>query len=101
MDAVRPLPPTWGYLTTMSGGHDVHHDYHLVNPSPWPLVGSIAATVMAVGGVIWMSGLWGIPKHNPGVFFAGLAGVLITMAAWWYDVVKEANAGDHTPVVSR
>jgi len=25
----------------------VKHDYHLVNPSPWPLVGAIAATVMA------------------------------------------------------
>jgi cytochrome c oxidase subunit 3 len=84
----------------MSGSHDVHHDYHLVNPSPWPLVGSAAAAVMAVGGVIWMSGLWGIPKHSPGVFYAGLAGVLITMAAWWYDVIKEANHGDHTPVVS-
>ena len=23
----------------------VKHDYHLVNPSPWPLIGSIAATV--------------------------------------------------------
>ena len=27
----------------------VKHDYHLVNPSPWPLIGSIAATVMALG----------------------------------------------------
>ena len=80
--------------------HDVHHDYHLVNPSPWPLVGSIAATVMAVGGVAWMSGLYGIPKHNPWLFFVGLFLVLVTMAAWWIDVVKEANAGDHTPVVA-
>ena len=23
-----------------------HHDYHLVNPSVWPLVGSVAALVM-------------------------------------------------------
>ena len=30
--------------------HDgVKHDYHLVNPSPWPLIGSIAAVVLAVG----------------------------------------------------
>ena len=33
----------------MSAG-DVKHDYHLVNPSPWPLVGSAAATIMAMGG---------------------------------------------------
>jgi len=78
----------------------VKHDYHLVNPSPWPLVGSISATVMAIGGVIWMKGLFGLEKHNPVVFFLGLAGILYTMVGWWRDVVREANEGDHTPVVS-
>jgi cytochrome c oxidase subunit 3 len=78
----------------------VKHDYHLVDPSPWPLVGSIAAVVMAMGGVAWMKGLFGIPAHTPWLFFAGLAGVLYTMIGWWSDVVKEANRGDHTPVVS-
>ncbi len=78
----------------------VKHDYHLVNPSPWPLIGAIAATVMALGGVAWMKGLFGIAQHNPILFYAGLAGVLFTMAGWWVDVVKEANQGDHTPVVS-
>jgi cytochrome c oxidase subunit 3 len=81
--------------------HDgVKHDYHLVNPSPWPLVGSAAAVVMAVGGVIWMKGLFGFEKHNPVIFYLGLVGVLVTMAGWWMQVVKEANQGDHTPVVS-
>jgi cytochrome c oxidase subunit 3 len=78
----------------------VKHDYHLVNPSPWPLVGSAAAVVMAMGGVVWMKGLFGLPAHTSWLFFAGLAGVLFTMIAWWRDVVNEANAGDHTPVVS-
>ena len=82
----------------MSAG-DVKHDYHLVNPSPWPLVGSIAATVMAVGGVIAMKGLFGLPKGDLTVLLAGLAGVLLTMAGWWRDVTIEANQGDHTPVV--
>ena len=83
----------------MSAG-DVKHDYHLVNPSPWPLVGSISATVMAMGGVVWMKGLFGLPEGTPWVFYAGLGGVLYTMLGWWMDVVKEANAGDHTPVVA-
>ena len=78
----------------------VKHDYHLVDPSPWPLVGSIAATVMALGGVTWMKGLFGMPEGTSWLFFAGLAGVLFTMLGWWADVVKEANRGDHTPVVS-
>jgi cytochrome c oxidase subunit 3 len=77
----------------------VKHDYHLVNPSPWPLVGSIAAVVLALGGVIWMKGLFGLPKHTLWVFGIGLAGVIYTMIGWWTSVVKEANAGDHTPVV--
>ncbi len=81
--------------------HDgVKHDYHLVKPSPWPLLGSMAAVVMALGGIIWMKGLFGLPKHDIWVFGAGLAGVLYTMFGWWRDVVKEANEGDHTPVVS-
>jgi len=79
---------------------EVKHDYHLVNPSPWPLVGSASATVMALGGVTWMKGLFGLPEGNSWLFFAGLAGVLYTMVGWWSDVVKEANAGDHTPVVA-
>jgi cytochrome c oxidase subunit 3 len=78
----------------------VKHDYHLVNPSPWPLIGSISATVMALGGVTWMKGLFGLPQHTAWLFFAGLAGVLFTMVVWWRDVVLEANEGDHTPVVS-
>jgi cytochrome c oxidase subunit 3 len=78
----------------------VKHDYHLVNPSPWPLVGSISATVMALGGVTWMKGMFGLPQHTAWLFFAGLAGVLFTMIVWWRDVVLEANKGDHTPVVS-
>ena len=78
----------------------VKHDYHLVNPSPWPLVGSVAATVMAMGAVAWMKGgLFGLQKGNPWLFALGLAGVLYTMWGWWRDVVKESKAGDHTPVV--
>ena len=53
----------------------VKHDYHLVNPSPWPLTGSITAFIMALGGVIWMKGLFGLEKGTSWVFFAGLAGV--------------------------
>ena len=78
----------------------VKHDYHLVNPSPWPLVGSIAAVVLAIGGIVWMKGMFGLPKGTWWVFAAGMAGILYTMFGWWRDVVKEANAGDHTPVVS-
>ncbi len=70
------------------------HPYHMVEPSPWPLVGSISALVMAVGGIWFM-------KEGPlWLFLIGLAGMLFTMFGWWRDVVVEANSGvDHTPVV--
>jgi len=81
--------------------HDgVKHDYHLVEPSPWPLVGSIAAVVLAFGAIIFMKGLFGLPKGTWWVMAAGFAGVIYTMVGWWVQVVKEANQGDHTPVVS-
>ncbi len=78
----------------------VKHDYHLVNPSPWPLVGSLAAVVMAFGAVTFMKGMFGLPKGTWWLLIAGLAGVIYTMIGWWMDVTKEANEGDHTPVVS-
>ena len=79
---------------------DVQHDYHLVNPSPWPLVGSAAAVVWALGMVVFMKGLFGLPKGFPWVAAAGFAGILYTMYGWWSDVIKESREGDHTPVVS-
>ena len=79
---------------------DVKHDYHLVNPSPYPLIGSIGATAMALGLVMWMKGLFGFPKHTLWLLILGALMVIATMILWWSDVVKEANAGDHTPVVS-
>ena len=30
------------------------HDYHLVDPSPWPIIGSVSAFIMAVGAILWM-----------------------------------------------
>ncbi len=78
-----------------------NHDYHLVDPSPWPLVGSISAFVMAVGAVMWMKGLTLLGLKAGGyVFGAGFIGVLYVMAAWWGDVIKEAeHEGHHTRVV--
>ena len=47
------------------GGHAAHkpnHPYHLVDPSPWPLVGSIGALALTFGLVQFMHGhgLWWI-----------------------------------------
>ena len=72
-----------------------HHDYHLVEPSVWPLVGSFTALTLFGGLVMWMH------EHvfGPWVFALGAAGVIATFWFWWADVIREAHAGDHTPVV--
>ncbi len=72
-----------------------NHDYHILAPSPWPIIGSFSALAMAAGGIMWMHDVAG----GGWVFLAGLAGVLFTMFSWWSDVIKEAHSGDHTPVV--
>ncbi len=77
----------------------VKHDYHLVDPSPWPFVASVSAFIMAIGGVIFMKGLFGLPAGSPWVMLIGLLGILYVMVGWWGDVVKESAKGDHTPVV--
>lgn len=78
---------------------DVRHDYHLVNPSPWPLVGSIAVFLLAVGGVIYMKGLFGIESGQLWTLLPGFLMVILVMIGWWREVIKEGRTGDHTPVV--
>ncbi|MCG6113722.1 MAG: cytochrome c oxidase subunit 3 [Mesorhizobium sp.] len=91
----------------MADTHAKNHDYHIIDPSPWPFLGSVGALVMALGGVGWMQGLnnnefslLGINLANPWLFLIGLAIVLYTMFGWWSDTIKEAHEGHHTRVVS-
>ncbi|MGE0044968.1 MAG: cytochrome c oxidase subunit 3 [Hyphomonadaceae bacterium] len=94
--------------------HAAHHDYHLVDPSPWPIVGSISAFILAVGAVAAMrgvvpesdaEGLWAtisnmlLTRGSMPMLYAGAAGVLFTMFGWWMDVIREGKRGLHTKVV--
>jgi len=72
-----------------------NHDYHILPPDIWPFVGAFSALTMTSGGVFLMHKLAG----GHALFFAGLAGVILTFVSWWGKVIKEAHAGDHTPVV--
>ena len=85
----------------MADSHAKHHDYHLVDPSPWPLAASLAAFITAIGAIAWMKtaggGVFGL--KGPTLFYLGMASLVATAAMWWRDVVREAHKGDHTPVV--
>ena len=73
--------------------HEKNHDYHILNPSLWPLLGAIAGFVMLFGAVLFFH------DSGPWVLVAGFVGVLYVMFGWWSDTVIENQIGDHTYVV--
>ncbi|MEM7743374.1 MAG: cytochrome c oxidase subunit 3 [Pseudomonadota bacterium] len=78
--------------------HEKNHDYHIIDPSPWPFLGAMGAVIMLIGAVLMISPNAGDIKQ-PYVFILGLGLVLYTMYVWWRDVVTEGQGTDHTPVV--
>jgi cytochrome c oxidase subunit 3 len=81
----------------MANSHDAHaqkHPYHLVDPSPWPLVGALSALVLSGGAIHYMHG------GNAWIMIAGFVAVLFTMVRWWMDVVAEGeHQGHHNKIV--
>ena len=80
--------------------HGPKHQYHLVDPSPWPLVAALGAGTMFAGAVL---GMHDVPLAGISGWFIAAAGfiwLVTTMGVWWRDVVNEATfQGHHTPVV--
>lgn len=81
-----------------AGGHHQSHPYHLVNPSPWPLVASMVLLVLVTGALMFMHG-----KPHGGVLLAvAFTMVLGVMYVWWKDVIHEGLVEKaHTSVVQR
>lgn len=67
------------------------HPYHIVRPSIWPLIGSLAAGILALGAVLYMhdAQFAGAKIGLKGVG-AGLISVLLVMFFWWKDVIYES-----------
>jgi cytochrome c oxidase subunit 3 len=91
--------------TVISSG--IKQPYHLVDPSPWPIVGSVGALATAFGLISYMhpdilgAGLQKtIAALGPWVLLPGILILAYTMAMWWTDVVTESRTpGVHSPVV--
>nr|YP_002970881.1 cytochrome c oxidase subunit III [Gambelia wislizenii]BAH70401.1 cytochrome oxidase subunit 3 [Gambelia wislizenii] len=72
------------------------HAYHMVDPSPWPLTGAIAALLMTSGLAMWFH------FSNTTLMNLGLMVLLLTMYQWWRDIVREGtHQGHHTPLVQK
>ncbi|MFU7527928.1 cytochrome c oxidase subunit 3 [Qipengyuania sp. ASV99] len=77
---------------------NVNHDYHILEPDIWPLIGAFSALTFTSGMVLsFYPDLFGVASKV--VIWAGLAGLLATFFFWFRNVVVEAQRGDHTPVV--
>ena len=68
--------------------------YHLVDPSPWPILG-------AIGGLLVVLGIIFAAHYGEYIVLTiGALVVLSVMFFWWRDVIRESRTpGLHTPVV--
>nr|WNH37017.1 cytochrome c oxidase subunit III [Nezumia stelgidolepis]WNH38409.1 cytochrome c oxidase subunit III [Nezumia stelgidolepis] len=70
------------------------HAYHMVDPSPWPLSGAMAAFLLTSGLAEWFH------FHSTTLLALAFPLLFLTMFQWWRDVVREGTfQGHHTPPV--
>ncbi len=76
------------------------HPFHLVRPSPWPLVSAFGAGLMFLGLILGMhkQEIFGHAMNWTGIL-PGLGVVLACMYYWWRDVVNEGvKEHAHSPI---
>jgi heme/copper-type cytochrome/quinol oxidase subunit 3 len=72
------------------------HPFHIVDPSPWPLVGATAAFIITSGTVAWIHNL----ASGQSLMSFGFLLLLVTMWGWFRDIIREGTfEGQHTSYV--
>ena len=70
------------------------HTFHLVDPSPWPLIASLGALMLTSGLVLYMHKFVGGWQLLTTGFFI----ILYMMYTWWRDIIREATFEDQHSV---
>nr|AXS66468.1 cytochrome c oxidase subunit 3 [Cucujoidea sp. 27 KM-2017] len=72
-----------------------NHPFHLVDVSPWPLLGSISVMISMMGLIKWFH------TFKMSLFLLGMFMVILIMYQWWRDVTRESTfQGNHSLKVS-
>nr|AIZ58611.1 cytochrome c oxidase subunit III [Ornithodoros moubata] len=70
--------------------------FHIVDKSPWPMTGSIAAFSSMIGLINL------IHLNNMNILSLGFTIMILTMIQWWRDICREATfQGNHTLIVAK
>nr|YP_009658969.1 cytochrome c oxidase subunit III [Altica fragariae]QCC71332.1 cytochrome c oxidase subunit 3 [Altica fragariae]QCC71345.1 cytochrome c oxidase subunit 3 [Altica fragariae]QCP68667.1 cytochrome c oxidase subunit 3 [Altica fragariae] len=72
-----------------------NHPYHLVDISPWPILGAISAMTTMMGLIQWFH------LYNNKLLMIGLLTISLIMFQWWRDITRESTfQGLHTLLVT-
>ncbi len=75
-------------MSSQTGG------YYLPAPSHWPIVGSVALTLMALGATFMINGVSG-----GWLLWVGLAVLTVMLFGWFGTVIRESESGKHNKQV--
>nr|YP_009437864.1 cytochrome c oxidase subunit III [Gastrolina thoracica]ATG33624.1 cytochrome c oxidase subunit III [Gastrolina thoracica] len=73
-----------------------NHPFHLVDISPWPLLGALSAMTTMMGLIKWFH------LYTNNLLLVSLTTTLLIMLQWWRDIVRESTyQGLHTFIVTK
>ncbi len=74
------------------------HDFHLVDPSPWPLLVALAVVLLATGTALFMHDY----HFGKLLMFSSMIFLVTISVLWWRDVIKEGIVDQaHTSLVRK
>lgn len=74
------------------------HPFHLVSPSPWPILTCVSLLTLTTSGVLTMHGF----NLAQAMVYLALFTLIVSMSLWFRDIISEATyLGNHTQAVQK